>query len=1342
MKKNAGKLLVVLMLILRFLPVTELSLAATTEPEPLQNQQSTMTKPLKEAVPVSSTSSSSVSSASKISEISQTNQSAASSSDKTTISISKSQLSAKTVSSTSASMEPKKRLAKAEQPTITIDYEQESLTGFDAGAEYSLSYDSTTVPINGAVDYPIAEVMMGKTLTIIRKGDGGSIEDSEAQLLTLPKRPVVTSSYVRVSDESSLGANDGSLGAMGADMEYRLKGDGEWLVLPHYTTGTGPLAPGDYEIRFKAVQSKNQFKSLTYIQKIKAGIDREEIPKVTIDYEKETLEGFDPAGKYEVKYDASTQFTVDGETSLKITDGTNGTTNMFSKVWKITKKNTDSTRPDSVEQKLTIKARQQMMNNWVTAKDETAKDKNDGQLTSIYADREYRMVGDQEWIRGNANNSLVTGLKPGEYEIRIAASNANQQFVSNIIKKTINPGIAREEMPNITIDYQKELLEGFDSSGKYELRFGEKAIPVSSETAHKITEEMFGKGWKIVRLGDGSTTQDSEAQSLTIAWRPAFFESHLYPQHESVKGANDGVLASSTRDTEYRKKGEMAWIAMDTSTGESGPLAPGTYEIRRKADQATGKFNSVILECTILPGLAREERPNITVDYEEERLEGFDVAASYKISFNQDVVLVTGAATFKIPEEMLLNRVWKVVKEGDGQNTQDSEPQDLLIKSRPFLSETSIKAEDETEKDRHDGKLTGVSLDREYRMLGDTDWNKGSSNGQVGGLKPGDYEIRYAPSNASEKFASNIVTKTIEAGLITEETPEFAIDYEKELLTNLDPTATYELKVVDTFPPHTETGESFTIASGSSTYQIKDDMLGKRWFIIRKARSSEYNDSVEQSIYLDKRWTINVTTFTAIKETQPGVKDGKLKNIFKNAHYRKKGEMPWLEGATNGTIENLEETVYEIQYKADAGQRMFASKIVEVDLAQGLIQKIKPAIKIDYEREVLYDYLPNEQYKTASYVVDHWINAPQPKNLEVPITEEMFETWTYINIEGQSGVSVSSDIQKFVIPARQTIDEKNISVENESYMGAEDGRLTGIFPTMEYRKSGTNTWHKGTVDGIIKDLSVGSYEVRLASSNTAQKFASLSINKQIKAGIPKAETPQLSVNYEEEMLDGLDESAEYQITVESKNYPVKAMKSYALLPEMFGKTISIVRLGDGKNRLTSDPQQLTIKARPTFDEKAIQVVNESSKNKKDGQLKGLTADMEYRKVGDTAWHRGTQDGVISNLASGTYEIRLASSNDDQRFASESIEKTIKTDTENKTPVIPDDRTTKPSSEKPVIKPTTKPIPKSVNAPKTTRVSSTKTLLKAGDEKSITVTLIGMGMLTGLALYWRKRQKKY
>lgn len=55
----------------------------------------------------------------------------------------------------------------------------------------------------------------------------------------------------------------------------------------------------------------------------------------------------------------------------------------------------------------------------------------------------------------------------------------------------------------------------------------------------------------------------------------------------------------------------------------------------------------------------------------------------------------------------------------------------------------------------------------------------------------------------------------------------------------------------------------------------------------------------------------------------------------------------------------------------------------------------------------------------------------------------------------------------------------------------------------------------------------------------------------------------------------------------------------------------------------------------------------SGPGRSDGSLTGLTADMEYRKQGETAWTSVTYSGEVTGLSAGTYEVRYEAKVDGQ-----------------------------------------------------------------------------------------------
>ncbi len=130
-------------------------------------------------------------------------------------------------------------------PSVSIDYEAESLTGFVPGAAYLLDGKACT---SQGGSLPIDPSWLGKTLSIIQKGDSHALEDSAAQSLPIPQRPAMPP--VAGTDETFSGENDGTITGLTPAMEYRRAGDPVWTPCPdEILTG---LQPGEYQVRFCA----------------------------------------------------------------------------------------------------------------------------------------------------------------------------------------------------------------------------------------------------------------------------------------------------------------------------------------------------------------------------------------------------------------------------------------------------------------------------------------------------------------------------------------------------------------------------------------------------------------------------------------------------------------------------------------------------------------------------------------------------------------------------------------------------------------------------------------------------------------------------------------------------------------------------------------------------------------------------------------------------------------------------------------------------------------------------------------------------------------------------------
>ena len=135
---------------------------------------------------------------------------------------------------------------KEATPTIGIDYANEQLTGFEAGAGYMIGSDPLTGPADGKL---AAEDYLGQTLAIVKKGNGSSTVDSAAQEVIVPSRPD-TPTAVGV-DPTTIGGT-GKITGVTAAMEYKPSAGG-WADV----TGTeiDSLPAGTYQVRVKATST-------------------------------------------------------------------------------------------------------------------------------------------------------------------------------------------------------------------------------------------------------------------------------------------------------------------------------------------------------------------------------------------------------------------------------------------------------------------------------------------------------------------------------------------------------------------------------------------------------------------------------------------------------------------------------------------------------------------------------------------------------------------------------------------------------------------------------------------------------------------------------------------------------------------------------------------------------------------------------------------------------------------------------------------------------------------------------------------------------------------------------
>ena len=135
---------------------------------------------------------------------------------------------------------------KMETPSVSVDYYNEMLTGFDTKGTYTVNDRTVTVSQDGTLR--LSESYYGTDITIVRKADNSKYTDSDSEIITIPSRREAP--QIKGTDADSKGNNNGTITQISPDMEYRCITDDNWTDCTGNTV-TG-LAPGEYQVRLKA----------------------------------------------------------------------------------------------------------------------------------------------------------------------------------------------------------------------------------------------------------------------------------------------------------------------------------------------------------------------------------------------------------------------------------------------------------------------------------------------------------------------------------------------------------------------------------------------------------------------------------------------------------------------------------------------------------------------------------------------------------------------------------------------------------------------------------------------------------------------------------------------------------------------------------------------------------------------------------------------------------------------------------------------------------------------------------------------------------------------------------
>lgn len=357
-----------------------------------------------------------------------------------------------------------------------------------------------------------------------------------------------------------------------------------------------------------------------------------------------------------------------------------------------------------------------------------------------------------------------------------------------------------------------------------------------------------------------------------------------------------------------------------------------------------------------------------------------------------------------------------------------------------------------------------------------------------------------------------------------------------------------------------------------------------------------------------------------------------------------------------------------------------------IELAYQAQAEEVPQIAIDYLNEQFTGFVQGKRYsiQNSAMQATH-TTAPKP----TPIPEAMMGTTVEIVCKGHATPTPptrDSAPQSLNVPARPAAPA--VTGQNESTAGKKDGKLIGVSADMEIkRNTATAKWGsipanliwigedgKGelVVDNNLKTVlgmtTSVTYPITIWVREKAvegARFASGELAITIEASTAMEQLPvpdTVYIDYAKETLAGFTVGENYLVRFEGADGTTeKVFKPSTSTPEFklestgyscMGKTLEVLRQGNGTTTSNSEPLAIAVPQRPQV---TATVVNTSYSYTTDGQLTGLQPGTQYRKGSFGGWESANGDW-IGDLAAGDYQLQIPATG--SNFISEIVKRTI------------------------------------------------------------------------------------
>ena len=238
---------------------------------------------------------------------------------------------------------------------------------------------------------------------------------------------------------------------------------------------------------------------------------------------------------------------------------------------------------------------------------------------------------------------------------------------------------------------------------------------------------------------------------------------------------------------------------------------------------------------------------------------------------------------------------------------------------------------------------------------------------------------------------------------------------------------------------------------------------------------------------------------------------------------------------------------------------------------------------------------------------------------------------------GNGITTTDSDLQSITVSKAAT---PQLDVTQPELIGAK-GTVRTTAGVHEYSSNGGVSW----TDCVTNEkLNPGSYLIRVKASGTTLASDAQAVTITAFEG-SKEETPSAVFTATDEdtgKLTGLEPGANYTVSgsalSEGQSITADANGEYPLNGLSAG-TLSVVKDGNGTTTRDSDAQDITVGKSGQPGVSTVDCTNEANNN---GQITGVSEDMEYRPSYDDGW-TPCVGSTVAGLEPGTYYVRVKAS---------------------------------------------------------------------------------------------------